>query len=71
MYRRYVAGGRSEGAATVVSIPEAEGGKCAKLSGVVEGEGGGFVSMRTRNFATPLVGLALFSTLFCSQNTNR
>ena len=49
-----VMGGQSEGAATVVSIPAAEGGKCAKLSGVVEGEGGGFVSMRTRNFVTPL-----------------
>mmetsp|Transcript_38844 Transcript_38844/g.96310 ORF Transcript_38844/g.96310 Transcript_38844/m.96310 type:complete len:341 (-) Transcript_38844:206-1228(-) len=49
-----VMGGQSSGAATVVSIPAADGGRCAKLSGVVEGEGGGFVSMRTRNFITPL-----------------
>jgi len=37
----------------------ADGGKCAKLSGVVTDTGGGFVSMRTRNFATP-VNLAAF-----------
>lgn len=49
-----VMGGQSEAAATLVTIPQEEGGKCAKLSGVVEGEGGGFVSMRTRNFLTPL-----------------
>lgn len=49
-----VMGGRSEAAATVITIPDDEGGKCAKLSGVVEGDGGGFVSMRTRDFVTPL-----------------
>ena len=49
-----VMGGKSEGAATIVTISTEDGGKCAKLSGVVQGEGGGFVSMRTRNFVTPL-----------------
>lgn len=49
-----VMGGSSEAFATVITIPEDEGGKCVKLSGVVEGEGGGFCSMRTRDFVTPL-----------------
>ena len=47
-------GGKSEAAASIVTIPSAEGGKCAKLSGVVEGDGGGFVSVRTRNFVSPV-----------------
>jgi hypothetical protein len=45
-----VMGGRSEASVSLVRLPEAEGGMCAKLSGVVEGDGGGFVSMRSRNF---------------------
>ena len=48
-----VMGGSSEAFATVITIPEDEGGKCVKLSGVVEGENGGFCSMRTRDFVTP------------------
>ena len=49
-----VMGGRSEAFATIVTIPKAQGGSCAKLSGYVEGEGGGFASVRTRDFETPL-----------------
>jgi len=49
-----VMGGKSEAAASIMTIPSAEGGKCAKLSGVVEGDGGGFVSARTRNFVSPV-----------------
>ncbi len=45
-----VMGGRSEASVSLVRLSEAEGGMCAKLSGVVEGDGGGFVSMRSRNF---------------------
>lgn len=45
-----VMGGRSEASVSLVRLPEAQGGMCAKLSGVVEGDGGGFVSMRSRNF---------------------
>ena len=49
-----VMGGSSEGAGSIVTIPDADGGTCAKLGGVVEGQSGGFVSMRTRNYERPL-----------------
>ena len=49
-----VMGGSSEGAGSIVTIPEEDGGTCARLGGVVEGQSGGFVSMRTRNFESPL-----------------
>lgn len=49
-----VMGGSSEGAGSIVTVPDANGGTCAKLGGVVEGQSGGFVSMRTRNYERPL-----------------
>eukprot|EP00227_Mantoniella_beaufortii_P011188 CAMPEP_0197591252 /NCGR_PEP_ID=MMETSP1326-20131121/12969_1 /TAXON_ID=1155430 /ORGANISM="Genus nov. species nov., Strain RCC2288" /LENGTH=331 /DNA_ID=CAMNT_0043156647 /DNA_START=68 /DNA_END=1063 /DNA_ORIENTATION=+ len=49
-----IMGGQSEGGASIISIPDADGGKCAKLSGVVMAQNGGFVSMRTRNFSKPV-----------------
>jgi len=49
-----VMGGRSEASVSLVKLPENQGGSCAKLAGVVEGAGGGFVSMRSRNFQRAL-----------------
>ena len=50
-----VMGGSSEAFATVITIPEDEGGKCVKLSGVVEGEPRRFLQhAHARVRATPL-----------------
>ena len=55
-----VMGGQSEASVSVVKVPLEDGGCVVKLCGVVEGDGGGFVSMRSRNFQ-PSVDLADFA----------
>ncbi|MDA9097509.1 CIA30 family protein [bacterium] len=45
-----VMGGQSEASVSLVKVPKQDGGCVAKLSGVVEGDNGGFASMRSRDF---------------------